>query len=291
MEILYVEKKFRAASMEIIEEANLIIEEYKAQGFQLTLRQLYYQFVSRDMIENTQKSYHRLGSIINDGRLAGLIDWSSIEDRTRNLQNNSHWDSPSEIIETCVYSYMTDKWKDQLCRIEVWIEKEALAGVIEPICRELDVPFFSCRGYVSQSEMWAASQRFNDYAYYRQSVFILHFGDHDPSGMDMTRDIQDRMKIFDADIEVERLALNMDQIEHFNPPPNPAKTTDSRFAAYIRKYGESSWELDAIEPKVLAMLIEKEVKSLRDEKVWKKSKKIEDEGRRILQAFAEENKE
>ena len=150
--ICYVERTFSAGSRELIDKANEIIADYAAQGFMLTLRQLYYQFVARGLIPNKQTEYKRLGSVINDARLAGLIDWSAIEDRTRNLRRQPHWGSPQDIIEVALSSFRHDKWKDQKHRIEVWIEKDALVGVIEPTCEELDVPFFACRGYNSQSD-------------------------------------------------------------------------------------------------------------------------------------------
>ncbi|KKL29027.1 hypothetical protein LCGC14_2369240 [marine sediment metagenome] len=137
--IAYINVKFRAGSLAIIAKANSIIEEYAAQGFTLTLRQIYYQFVARDLIANKQTEYKRLGSIINDGRLAGLIDWQSIEDRTRNLEHNPHWDGPEEILRSVHRSYGIDLWSTQPVRPEVWIEKEALVGVIEPVCQDLDV--------------------------------------------------------------------------------------------------------------------------------------------------------
>ncbi len=84
-------------------------------------------------IPNTQKSYKRVGNVINDARLAGLIDWDAIEDRTRNTITNSHWKSPARILDSVVDSYAADKWADQPYRVEVWIEKEALAGVFEPV--------------------------------------------------------------------------------------------------------------------------------------------------------------
>lgn len=95
--ISYIEKRFRSETLEIIDQANAIITEYEAQGFDLTLRQLYYQFVARDLIPNTQRDYKRLGSIVNDARLAGLIDWASIVDRTRNLRALGHFESIERI--------------------------------------------------------------------------------------------------------------------------------------------------------------------------------------------------
>ena len=257
--IAYIEKRFAKSSLTIIEQANAIIADYAGQGFNLTLRQLYYQFVSRDLVANKQKEYKRIGSVINDGRLAGLIDWNAIEDRTRNLRGLSHWDNPAEIVDAAVNSYKRDKWENQPYRPEVWIEKDALTGVISGICNRLDVPFFSCRGYTSQSELWSAARRCRTWNTCDQKPFIIHLGDHDPSGIDMTRDITDRFSMFGAGTEVKRIALNMDQVDEFNPPPNPAKTTDSRYEMYIADYGSESWELDALEPKVIVDLIEKTV--------------------------------
>lgn len=253
--IKYVERDFSDKTLATIGKANEIIAAYTAQGYMLTLRQLYYQFVSRDLIANKTTEYKRLGSIINDARLAGLIDWNAIEDRTRNLASLSHWGSPSDIITSASESFRVDKWEGQPNRVEVWIEKEALAGVFERVCQEFDVPFLCCRGYTSQSEMWVGAQRLLRHAKGGQKPLILHFGDHDPSGIDMTRDIQDRLFMFGCRLELQRLALNMDQVREYDPPPNPAKETDSRFAGYIREYGDESWELDALEPQVLAQLV------------------------------------
>lgn len=267
--ILYLEKQFKNASLLLIDQANDIIEEYQAEGLDLTLRQLYYQFVSRDLIANTQREYKRIGGIINNARLAGLIDWNAIEDRTRNIKRNSHWSDPGEIIRTAAESFQLDHWEGQHYKVEVWIEKEALIGVIDSICSDLDVSYFACKGYVSQSEMWAASQRFKRYNRCDQQPIIIHLGDHDPSGIDMTRDIEERQQVFEIyDIEVNRIALNMDQIEEYNPPPNPAKLTDTRSNAYVNQYGSESWELDALEPRVLRKLIEDTVLQYRDQDMY-----------------------
>jgi hypothetical protein len=254
--IKYQEFNFRPASLKLIATANEIIREYAAQGFDLTLRQLYYQFVSRDIIPNTQKSYKNLGSVVNDARLAGLIDWDTIVDRTRELRTLSHWSDPSDIVKACANQFNIDRWAGQPFRPEVWIEKDALVGVFERVCRELDVPLFSCRGYTSQSEMWAAGQRLLGYMRMPQTPVIFHFGDHDPSGKDMSRDITDRLELFTrSELKFERLALNMDQVKQYGPPPNPAKIADSRADAYIAEFGNESWELDALEPSVLADLV------------------------------------
>lgn len=274
--------QFRQATLQIIEHANFIIEQYQADGYDLTLRQVYYQFVARNLFpedkrwrwtgsrwvkdpdgtKNAEPNYSMLGTIINNGRLAGLIDWDAIRDRTRSIGQNSHWNSPAEIIQTCAHSYKIDTREDQDVYLEAWVEKEALVGVLERACQELDIPWFACRGYVSQSAMYEAARRCK----YKNAdkVVILHLGDHDPSGIDMTRDNNDRLEMFGVDVTLERLALNMDQVEHYNPPSDPAKMTDSRYGAYMEKYGEESWELDALEPKVIIDLITDAVKKYTD---------------------------
>jgi hypothetical protein len=267
--ICYRAKKFSDDRMDKINKANAIITEYRNQGFELTLRQLYYQFVSRDFIANNMREYKNLGDIINDARLAGLVDWDAIVDRTRDLKSLAHWSSPADIVDACARQFRVDKWVGQPRRVEVWIEKDALVGVIEGVCNELDVAYFSCRGYTSQSEMWSAAMRLKAYRDGDQEPLVLHLGDHDPSGKDMTRDITDRLTEFSyGDIEVKRLALNMNQVEQYNPPPNPAKITDSRAEGYIAEFGAESWELDALEPAVIAQLIRENVVAVRDEAQW-----------------------
>ena len=278
----YITKNFKPATLETIEIANQIIVEYQAQGFELTVRQLFYQFVARGLIANSERSYKRIIDVVNNGRMAGLIDWKSIIDRTRKVEIPVHFDGPEEILQAVADQFALDKWEGQSNRVEVWIEKEALAGVLASVCPDLDVPYFSCRGYVSQSAQWRAAQRLIGYWNSGSMPHIVHLGDHDPSGIDMTRDIEDRLRTFGVDLEVHRIALNMDQVEEYNPPPNPAKLTDSRIEGYLEKFGEESWELDALEPRLLAELITEKVLSLRDEDLWDERVEEEEDHRETL---------
>ena len=260
--VSYCEKQFRRASLEMIDTINQIIDEYDAQGFVLTVRQLYYQLVARDIISNNLKEYKRVASLLNDARLAGLVSWSAIEDRTREFIRRARWKGGAEILDAVADQFHMDLWEGQDRRVFVLVEKEALVGVLEGVCHELDIPLLAARGYPSVSVVREFVER--DIARASrdgQDSLILHLGDHDPSGIDMTRDLTDRIALFlhgDAsEVEVRRIALNMDQIEEQRPPENPAKTTDSRFDAYRRKFGSSSWELDALSPKYLAALVRK----------------------------------
>lgn len=283
MKIEYKKCTLRNAQLAVVEQANKILAEYEAQGYVLTLRQLYYQFVARDLAPNTLQSYKRIGVICSEARLSGRIDWLMLEDRTRGIEKLADWDSPVDIIHACAAQYRRDLWELQPYYVEVWVEKEALSDVVEKACYGFRVPHLSCRGYVSQSEMWRASQRLINKSG-SHNILILHLGDHDPSGIDMSRDIQERLEIFLQGIpfEFQRYALNMDQVRKYKPPPNFAKTTDARFVDYRSKFGTDSWELDALEPKVITRLIQSRIRGVVDEDAWAASKAIEDEDKKVL---------
>lgn len=289
-----------------------ICEEMEAQGFRLTVRQLHYQFVSRGLYANTQKNYNALGGLVSDARRGGLLDWDWIEDRTRFSNAEQHFDGPSDLLETAANSYRIDKWLGQKYRPEVWIEKDALLGVIEGVCTRNDVRYTACRGYSSDSEMWRSAyqrlgpMRLGNNGTEPQTPIILHLGDHDPSGIDMTRDIRERLSLFwgligkdsqtNVEVPVVRLALKKEQIDLYDPPENFAKLTDSRAGIILKskkivgikpgsyidqfsKFDDSyeplhraentpSWELDALDPQVIVDLIQDAIDGLRDETLW-----------------------
>lgn len=296
--ISYIAENFRASKVATIATARAICEEYESQGYELTLRQLYYQFVARGLIPNSQREYKNLGTAVNDGRMAGLIDWRHIVDRTRSLAATVGWDGPADIIDGAARGYTENLWRGQDWYVEVWVEKEALAGVIQRPADRYQVPWFCCRGYVSQSEMWRAAQRLrrkvNDGRHGR--TLIIHLGDHDPSGLDMTRDIQDRLGVFGARVKISRIALNLDQVEDQSPPPNPAKLTDSRAEGYIAEWGDQvmddsgeaqSWELDALQPAYLDDLISAEITTHLDEELFAERTEEVEDARRILTQCSE----
>lgn len=263
--IAYVdEKRFKPETLAIIQKADEIATDYKRRGYNLSLRQLYYQFISIDFFPNTEQSYNRLGRIVSDARLAGLIDWNHLEDRGREAHGVG-WlghvpPEQAELIRSAKYGYSLDLWEGQERRVEVWVEKQALEEVVQRAANQTRSGYFACKGYVSQSEMWAAGRRLRDVIRAGQDPLILHLGDHDPSGIDMTRDIEERLSLFaEGPVEVRRIALNRDQIDAYNPPPNPAKVTDSRFVAYAEIHGDESWELDALRPEMLTDLIAGEI--------------------------------
>jgi hypothetical protein len=313
MKIAYRNWNPRGDALQIVAHADSICESYAAQGYSLTLRQLYYQFVARGLIRNKDTEYKRLGGIIDDARMAGLIDWDHIVDRTRTLRELPAWGSPRQpgadsardFIEAVMPQFRTPKWQTQPTRIEAWIEKDALIDVIARPANALQIPYFASRGYNSQSNAWRAAQRIE--SYYDEGadrVVILHLGDHDPEGIDMTRDIEARFRLFlsgdgyyqgartaeteagEPAFEIKRIALNMEQVERYNPPPNPAKPTSSRYARYTANYGTTCWELDALDPPTIDALVRDFVAVERDGPLWAEAVEAENEGRNLLTSAA-----
>ena len=272
MREFYLNTNFRAESLALIDRIDSIMREYVADGFVLTVRQLYYQLVARAIIPNTERSYKNTVRLVNEARLAGLLDWDAIEDRTRGFVKRPAWRSGREIIESAAQNYHMDMWADQPARVYCIVEKEALAGVLQQVCHEYDIPLLAARGYPSASVLREFAKA--DLMNAGKRILILHLGDHDPSGIDMTRDLQDRLKLLsrEASFELIRIALMMDQIEDQEPPPNPAKTTDSRFADYEALYGDQSWELDALQPRYLARLVREHTAEVIDPVKWEARK-------------------
>ena len=221
----------------------------------MTLRQLYYQLVARDIIPNKLSEYAKLSRILTDARMYGLIDWDFIEDRVRVRKMHGEWEDIPDIIETALTSYRRKRWNNQDNYIEVIVEKNALIGVLEPICEQYHVSIFPNVGYGSTTVIHELALRFREKENAGKNCILLYFGDHDPSGEDMVRDIENRLDIFNANVTVVKVALTMEQINQYNPPPNPAKMTDPRASDYVNQHGNSSWELDALPPNILVELL------------------------------------
>lgn len=259
-------RKFGAESLLRISQCNKIIEIYLASGLRLTLRQLYYQFVSKALIPNEEKSYRKLGSLVSNGRLAGLIDWDAIEDRMRQPETPAEFEDLNELLSAALNSYRLPRLCGQDVYAELWVEKDALAGVLQPLAQKYHATLMVNRGYSSQSAMYESAQRIQagiEDAGASESV-VFYLGDLDPSGEDMVRDISDRLSMFGVDVDVRKVALTMAQVNQYTPPPNPTKLTDSRASGFIKKFGRSSWEVDALPPNVLHTLIDDAFTSVLD---------------------------
>lgn len=277
----YIHFNFHRATLELIVTLDALIADYVSQGFMLSVRQLYYQCIARDIFpdtwidvaynrkqglpedtKNTLKNYKRLASILNDARLAGLLDWDAIEDRGRRVKMRNRYQSGKDVLDIAQAGYHMDHWFGQRKRVFVIVEKDALSDVLSGPCYRWDTPLLAARGYPSVSALRSmALTHFIPAIQEGQEPVILHLGDHDPSGIDMTRDLSERLNLFAGrELNLQRIALTMQQIEETDPPPNPAKVTDSRFKEYEAEHGDESWELDALEPAYLVKLLEKHIK-------------------------------
>ncbi len=255
----------RNKTVELLDKIIEVVEAYQARGYCLTLRQLYYQLVARDIIPNKVSEYSKLSTILGDARLAGLVDWEAIEDRTRGPQRPSQWTDVASLMDSALHSFRLPRHSDQPTHIELWTEKDALTSVLKPITNEYHVTLMVNRGYSSLSAMHDAYERFERYRSTGMDVMILYLGDHDPSGLDMDRDIEERLtKMFGTEIYFERIGLTREQIDRFNPPPNPAKVTDPRATGYINEHGKISWEVDAIRPDELDRLVRRHIEDNMD---------------------------
>lgn len=282
MKQCYVPKAFRADSLARIAQANEIIARYQDMGLRLTLRQLYYQHVAANLIPNTEKSYKNLASLVSDGRLAGLIDWDAIEDRGRVPETPGEWDSVEQIVRSAIRQYRCPRWQGQTHYVELWVEKQALAGVLAPLADEFHVTLMVNKGYSSQSAMHEAAGRFIEHG--DRDGVLLYIGDHDPSGEDMVRDIASRMETFGAAADVRKVALTRAQIDEHEPPPQPAKTTDSRFSRYEAEHGNESWEVDSLPPDVLERLVREAMDDVLDRDAMDALIAKEDADRELVRA-------
>lgn len=282
---MFISKAFNSRHRDLIATADAIMRQYARQGYDLSLRQLYYQFVAHHDLPNTVQNYKLLGGVISDARLAGELDWVYLVDRGRDTIENPHWDDPADFLDSVSRQYRFDLWKDQRYHIEVMVEKQALEGVLEPVCRRLDVAFSSNKGYSSSSHLYQVGQRIKGKLDEDKKIVILYLGDHDPSGIDMSRDVEQRLMMFsgfgdwdsddrnvkdnesyDADaFQLVRVALNMPQIRQYNPPANPTKLDDPRAGSYLQRFGGECWELDALDPETLAGLVTDQVSNYTDD--------------------------
>lgn len=264
MKQVFQEISFTRKSKEKLSIINSIIDDYTEQGHTLTVRQIYYQLVSKNVIPNNKNAYTNLSNLLTKGRMAGVIDWEAIEDRSRNLIFPYAVDGIREAMGRTIRGYRLNRQQNQSTYMEVWCEKDALSGVLRRITINYHMPLVIAKGYNSTTSMFDAHSRFLLSDNIFEDYVILYFGDHDPSGLCMVKDVERRLKRFGIDVEIVRVALTKDQVEQYNIPPNLTKMSDTRAKKYIEEYGTSSYEVDALPPNILIGLLEHAIESRLD---------------------------
>lgn len=294
MKLEIIPQNFYSKTWDLLNEIDTICIVFFGKGYTLTLRQLFYQLVSRNRIPNTEKAYTNLGNIVRDGRYAGVLDWEHITDRVRVIHDSARWEDAEDRLVHAAETHRIDTWEEQEYRPEVWIEKDALLELARNACHPLDVQYMSVKAYSSVSALWEARKRFRQYVRDGQTPVILHLGDHDCTGDDCSRFLRERMELMvntpdlglHANVELRRLALNRDQIEKYELPPQPGKTADPRFRGYVRKHGTSHvWELDALAPDVIERIIEDGIRGVMDDDLRQRYIAIQEEQRQTLKAM------
>lgn len=268
----FIDCKFIKANLDRLNVINTIIDEFLADGYRLTLRQLHYQLVSRGLVNNTPQEYMKLSKLLTNGGMAGLVDWYAIEDRVR--VPNIPWcaESASTAIERIAkYDFRLNRQDGQKMYIEVWSEKDALSGILSRVTDEYHINLVINRGYSSCSAMKNAYDRLYENLHMEgKECVILYIGDHDPSGLDMVRDIRNRLNEFDkceilpGVFEVKHITLTTEQVYKYQPPENFAKLKDPRAKGYVEEFGNKSWECDALNPQTLTALLKTEIESFID---------------------------
>lgn len=278
---------------EMVNAVNQVIRGYTMA---LTLRQIYYRLVAAALIPNTRSAYNSLSSQLVTAREQGEVNENHIVDRSRRIDDYC-FDTPEDFLQACrntlEQSFVRRFWITQPVYVEVWVEKDALSQVLMLAVREFNTIVCPSRGYSSYSYLRQASARISRYSHegnldarrYGKPVLILHFADHDPSGLDMSRDLEDRLSRYsDSDIQFRRIALTFDQVKNHSLIPNPTKLADPRSYSYTRQYGNTCWELDALDPNELVRIAHEVVENeIQDIGAWQELKEQEQGERQELE--------
>lgn len=278
-------RNFRPETKKLMDQILAVTESYQQQGYKLTLRQLYYQLVVQNIFANQQKNYAKLSDLLGEARMCGLCDWNIIEDRIRVPKFPNEWPSINEAMKTLINVYRRERWCDQENYVEVWVEKDALSGVLLPITNDYHVHLLVNRGYSSISAMHDSALRFRYAERDGKTCSLIYIGDLDPSGEDMVRDIDARLNEFGATVEVTKIALTKEQVDEYNLPPNPAKLSDPRARGFIEANGDESWEADALPPAIMDQLLRNTLEELLDREAYDKQIELEDTDKEEMETF------
>ena len=242
-------------SLQLLEQVKEIIGEY---NFPLTLRQIYYQLVAKQIIPNQQKYYMKLSRLCVIGRDEGILSEDAFADRLRQVDKPSSWLDLSDFLKTVKESYRKDKWQDQDAYIEIWTEKDALRSVLTQITHPYDVSLLVVRGQVSRTAIYESYERFDEKLNEDKDCYLYYAGDFDPSGLSIYHSLVDRLKKYGAasdHINFKRIALTPEQIDKYKLPSDPGKQTDPNYKRFVLEYGDRVVELDSLPPAVLRSIV------------------------------------
>lgn len=248
----------------------------------MTVRQVFYRMVSDGVIGKTEAEYKgTVCRLLANMRREGEIPFGWIADNTRWMRKPRTYSSMEDALNSTARAYRRALWDNQDCYVEMWLEKDALAGVLVEETKPWDVPLMVTRGYPSISYLYEAAEAIEDYD---RPTYLYYFGDYDPSGMDITRFVEKEIREYapEAEIYFERVAVTPSQIEEMRLPTRPTKQSDSRSKAFV---GESV-EVDAIKPRVLRQMVEQCITRHVDPHALEITRRFEAQEKLQLQEFA-----
>ena len=217
----------------------------------LSTRQVYYQLVGRRLVPNRIAGYRAAARVLVRMRRLGEIPYDRIVDRGRRKHVRSGWDSARELMEQAARQFRRDYWTEQPKVVMVACEKAALEGVFAQVVDEYGASLWVVRGFISESFAYDFAEDIRQYNKAGQHVVVYYFGDHDPSGKDIPRDLSKRLRGFGAQFDWIHGGITAEDIEKYNIPPLPAKASDSRSRRFFERYGSVAAELDALPPDIL----------------------------------------
>lgn len=294
---------WQTTKQEVVKHIIDIVRDYQEDGYTLTLRQLHYQLVTKNWIVNHDTAYKKLGTILDDCRYAGIIDWSAIEDRGRVPYLEYAVNDIENALQDTYDQYKLDRQRNQNNVIELWTEKDALSGILRRSTDKYHCRLVVNKGYSSSSAMYNAYNRIVENVKVGRRTTILYFGDHDPSGLDMVRDIRERLYMMlrqgkfketfisnnaEAALQIIPIGLTMRQIEEYDLPPNPTKLTDTRSAKYVEEFGPTCWEVDALNPRVLTQLVDDNIEDLIDMYKYEELRELEEKEKAELKTIIDQ---
>jgi hypothetical protein len=242
-----------------------IIKEYRDNRLVLTLRQVHYQLVSKNLIENNDKEYRSLSNLLANARLAGVIDWNSIVDRNRESRIPYYENDITDSIERTLRCYRLDRMKNQDVYIEVMIEKMAIYEIVKQVTDAYSITLTGNKGNCSVTVLYDCANRLKKACAEGKYCIILYIGDHDPSGLMMIDSICNQLSLMCVpNFEFRPIALTQEQALQYNLPVNPVKMSDKNSPNYIEKYGKAAWECDALPTKVMQDILRMEILSCID---------------------------
>lgn len=268
----------------LLNEVHRILKE---QDEPITIRHLFYRLVGCDCIKKTEKEYHNLCNQLTKWRRDLLIPYSAFVDTSRTTLGTTGFDDIRDLLNVAKQSFTLNKWNNQDCYIENWVEKDAISAIINDVASDYGVKTLVCRGFTSISSLYQSSLNFNDKIQQGKKVIIQYYGDYDASGLLMDKSYgTSLLNDFNVNVDIQRVAVREEHIQQYNLPTRPGKESN-----HSKKFTGDSVEIDALENSVLKGMVKDNIEKHINFDEWNKMCEIENEEKNKLNQFIDTFKE